>query len=60
MILFGSGLAVSVGLFAMVRLFSMIVGTMAFAMPMPMQHPRFFPGVAVTRNAGAKNHRQGG
>lgn len=58
MILFGSGVAVSVGLFAMVRLFSMIVGTMAFAMP--MQHPRFFPGVAVTRNAGAKNHRQGG
>jgi hypothetical protein len=58
MILFGSGLAVGVGLLAMGCLFSMIVGTMAFAMP--MQYPRFFPAVAVTRNAGAKNHRQGG
>jgi len=58
MLLFSRCIPVRIGLLAMVRLFAMIVGTVALAMP--VQHPRFFPGVAVTRNAREKNHSQSG
>ena len=48
------GIPMGFGLLPVVGFFSMIVRAVAFAMP--MKHPRFFPGVAVTRDAGEKNH----